>query len=116
MFELPVFQATATIRTGGRQWFAEGVATFGLILTIIAVDRFSADRVAAAVGLYILSAYWCTASTSFANPAVTVARTLTNTFAGIAPETAPAIIAAQFAGALIAAVASSAPVADNDQY
>jgi glycerol uptake facilitator-like aquaporin len=102
MFELPVWQFSATVRTGGGQWFAEAVATFGLLLTILGCLRGNAAAVPYAVGLYITSAYWFTASTSFANPAVTIARSLSDTFAGIAPPDAPAFIAAQFAGMLAA--------------
>lgn len=96
MFELPLWQVSVTIRTGVGQWFAEGVATFGLLLTILAT------RSAYAVGLYITAAYWFTASTSFANPAVTIARALSDTYAGIAPGGVLAFIAAQIVGALLA--------------
>jgi glycerol uptake facilitator-like aquaporin len=96
MFELPLWQVSVTIRTGVGQWFAEGVATFGLLLTILAT------RSAYAIGLYITAAYWFTASTSFANPAVTIARALSDTYAGIAPGGVLAFIAAQIAGALLA--------------
>jgi glycerol uptake facilitator-like aquaporin len=96
MFELPLWQVSVTIRTGVGQWFAEGVATFGLLLTILAT------RSAYAIGLYITAAYWFTASTSFANPAVTIARALSDTFAGIAPGGVLAFIAAQIVGALLA--------------
>lgn len=102
MFSLPLVQAAATLRTGGAQWLAEAVATFGLILTILGGLRFRPEAIAWLVGLYILAAYWFTASTSFANPAVTLARALTDTFAGIRPMDAPAFIAAQIAGALLA--------------
>ena len=101
MFDLPVLQISTTVRAGAGQWFAESLATFGLVLTILGTVRFAPERVAAAVGLYILSAYWFTASTSFANPAVTLARSLTDTFAGIAPAGVAAFIAAQIAGALL---------------
>jgi glycerol uptake facilitator-like aquaporin len=87
-------------RTGPAQWFAEFVATFGLIMTILAVSRFRSEAIPLAVGLYITAAYWFTASTSFANPAVTIARTLTASFSGIAPGDAPMFIAAQLIGAL----------------
>jgi glycerol uptake facilitator-like aquaporin len=96
MFELPLWQVSVTIRTGVGQWFAEGVATFGLLLTILAT------RSAYAIGLYITAAYWFTASTSFANPAVTIARALSDTYAGIAPGGVLAFIAAQIVGALLA--------------
>jgi glycerol uptake facilitator-like aquaporin len=107
MFAEPVLQVSAKLRDGPAQAFSEAVATFGLLLTIFGTLRFRPALTPAAVGLYITSAYWFTASTSFANPAVTVARSLSNTFAGIAPASAPAFIAAQLAGAL-AAVAVSA--------
>src|SRR5215468_3712764 len=84
-FELPLWQFSATIRTGPGQWLAEAVATFGLILTIFGCIARTPVAVPYAVGLYITSAYWFTASTSFANPAVTIARSLSDTFAGIAP-------------------------------
>ena len=96
MFELPLWQVSVTIRTGGGQWFAEAVATFGLLLTVLAT------RSAYAIGLYITAAYWFTASTSFANPAVTIARALSDTYAGIAPGGVLAFIAAQIVGALLA--------------
>jgi glycerol uptake facilitator-like aquaporin len=104
MFELPVWQLSITARTGPGQWIAESVATFGLLVTIFGCVARAPAAVAYAVGLYITSAYWFTASTSFANPAVTIARALTNTFAGIAPAHVLAFIAAQFAG-MFAAVA-----------
>jgi glycerol uptake facilitator-like aquaporin len=106
MFELPVWQISITLRTGPGQWLAEAVATFGLLLTIFGCVWRRPDSVAYAVGLYITAAYWFTASTSFANPAVTVARSLSDTFAGIAPAGVPGFIAAQLAGTL-AAVALS---------
>ena len=99
MFELPVLQFSTTVRTGAGQWTAEAIAAFGLILTILGTVRLRPDSVATAVGLYILSAYWFTSSTSFANPAVTVARAFTDTFAGIAPGDVLGFIAAQLAGA-----------------
>ena len=102
MFELPVWQFSATVRTGPGQWLAEGVATFGLLLTIFGCIRCAAASVPYAVGLYIAAAYWFTASTSFANPAVTVARSLSDTFAGIAPSGVVAFIMAQLVGALFA--------------
>ena len=104
MFDLPVWQLSAKVRSGGGQWFAEAVATFGLVLTIFGCVARSPSAVPYAVGLYITAAYWFTASTSFANPAVTIARALSDTFAGIAPSSAPAFIAAQIAGALVAVV------------
>jgi glycerol uptake facilitator-like aquaporin len=104
MFALPFWQISGTLRTGPAQWFSEGIATFGLLLTIFGCVARAPDATAYAVGLYIAAAYWFTASTSFANPAVTVARALTNTFAGIAPSGIPAFILAQLAG-MLAAVA-----------
>lgn len=102
MFEAPVFMLSEKIRTGGGQWVAEIVATFGLVATIIACVRHRAEAVPYAVGLYITSAYWFTASTSFANPAVTIARTLTDTFSGIRAADAPLFILCQIIGALLA--------------
>jgi glycerol uptake facilitator-like aquaporin len=101
MFELPVWQFSTNVRSGAGQWLAEAIATFGLLLTIFGLARTPA-AIPYAVGLYITSAYWFTASTSFANPAVTIARSLSDTFAGIAPSGAPTFIAAQLAGMLIA--------------
>ncbi|HLN49647.1 MAG TPA: MIP/aquaporin family protein [Steroidobacteraceae bacterium] len=98
MFELPVWQFSATVRTGPGQWLAEGIATFGLLQTIFGCIARTPAAVPYAVGLYITSAYWFTASTSFANPAVTIARALSDTFAGIAPAGVPAFIAAQLVG------------------
>lgn len=103
MFGEPIVQVSTKLRSGGDQAFAEVVATFGLLATILGVSRFRPDSTPMAVGLYITAAYWFTASTSFANPAVTVARSLSDTFAGIAPASAPAFILAQFVGALLAA-------------
>jgi glycerol uptake facilitator-like aquaporin len=100
MFDLPLFQLAAKARTGPSQWFAEFVATFGLLLTVLTLVRFRIEAIPFAVGLYITAAYWFTASTSFANPAVTVARALTDTFAGIAPSHAVPFVVAQFYGAL----------------
>lgn len=102
MFELDVMQWSIKERTGVSQWLAEGVATFGLVTTILLTLRARPDAVAMGVGLYITAAYWFTASTSFANPAVTIARSLTDTFSGINPAHAPAFIAAQFVGAILA--------------
>jgi glycerol uptake facilitator-like aquaporin len=104
MFELPLWQVSLHARTGIGQWFAEFVATFGLVLTIVGCLARTPAAVPYAVGLYITSAYWFTASTSFANPAVTIARALSNTFAGIAPSGVAAFTAAQFMG-MLAAVA-----------
>lgn len=103
MFGLEAVQIGGTARNGFGQWLGEFIATFGLIMTILGCVRFRPEALPAAVGLYIGSAYWFTSSTSFANPAVTIARSLSDTFAGIAPEDAPAFIAAELAGALVAA-------------
>ena len=100
MFALPVIEISAHIRTGGAQWFSEAVATFGLLLTILAGIRFEQRAVPGLVGLYIVAAYWFTASTSFANPAVAIARSLTDTFSGIRPIDLPGFVAAQVTGAL----------------
>lgn len=102
MFDMDLVQVSTQTRTGAGQWLAEGVATFGLVATILATLKARPSAVAAMVGLYISAGYWFTASTSFANPAVTVARSFTDTFSGIAPADAPAFIAAQFVGALVA--------------
>lgn len=102
MFDLDLLQASQKVRSGGSQWFAEGVATFGLLLTILATVKVKESAVAMAVGLYITAAYWFTASTSFANPAVTIARGFSDTFAGIRPTDVPWFIAAQIIGALVA--------------
>jgi glycerol uptake facilitator-like aquaporin len=102
MFELPPLQIAATARTGIGQWLAEAVATFGLVFTILAGVRFRRDAIPWLVGLYITAAYWFTASTSFANPAVAIARALSDTFAGIRPVDVPAFIGAEVAGALLA--------------
>ena len=102
MFELPVIQYSVKIRTGLGQWLGEGIATFGLILTILGTLRHRPHWLPATVALYITAAYWFTSSTSFANPAITVARTLSDSFAGIAPANAAAFIAAQLAGAVLA--------------
>ncbi len=98
MFALPLFELSSTVRTGGSQWLAEAVATFGLLLTIFGCVARAPQAVPYAVGLYITAAYWFTASTSFANPAVTIARALSDTFAGIAPGGVPGFIVAQFLG------------------
>jgi glycerol uptake facilitator-like aquaporin len=104
MFELPIIQISETARTGTGQWLAEAVAAFGLMFTILAGLRFRSDAIPWLVGLYITAAYWFTASTSFANPAVAIARALSNTFAGIRPSDLPGFIAAEVIGALIAMV------------
>lgn len=103
MFGLPVLQVSTHLRDGPAQWLAEFTATFGLILTIAGGLRFAPAAIPMLVGLYITGAYWFTASTSFANPAVTVARALTRSFAGIAPHSAPGFIAAQLLAALMSA-------------
>jgi glycerol uptake facilitator-like aquaporin len=104
MFNENLLQISTKARVGTGPWFAEALATFGLIVTIFGTQRWKADMVPVTVGLYIASAYWFTASTSFANPAVTLARTITNTFAGIQPSHAPAFIVAQLVGALAGAL------------
>jgi len=106
MFELPLLQVATTVRTGPGQWLAEAVAAFGLTLTILGCLASAPAAVAYAVGLYITAAYWFTASTSFANPAVTIARAFSNTFAGIAPSGVIMFIAAQLAGMLLAVAAA----------
>lgn len=102
MFALPVMQISAKLRDGPAQIFSEAVATFGLIGAILGASRYRPEATPVIVGLYITSAYWFTASTSFANPAVTVARSLSDSFAGIAPTSAPGFIAGQLIGALTA--------------
>lgn len=102
MFADDVIQFSTTIRTGGAQWFSEWVACFGLVLTILATLKVRADAVPMAVGLYITSAYWFTASTSFANPAVTIARGFSDTFAGIRPVDVPLFVVVQLVGAVCA--------------
>jgi glycerol uptake facilitator-like aquaporin len=104
MFDLPLLQASSKVRTGLGQGFSEWVATFGLVTTILLTLRSKPDAIATSVGLYITAAYWFTASTSFANPAVTFARAFSNTFAGIRLADAPMFITAQLVGALSAMV------------
>jgi glycerol uptake facilitator-like aquaporin len=106
MFDLPVWQISTHVRFGPAQWFSGGVATFGLLLTIFGCVARTPSAVPYAVGLYITAAYWFTASTSFANPAVTFARALSDTFAGIAPSSVGAFILAQLAGTLAAVAVS----------
>jgi len=108
MFDLPLIFASQKVRTGASQWLSEFVATFGLILVIAAVSRIG-SRFAAplAIAAYITAAYWFTASTSFANPAVTLARSLSDSFAGIRMSDVPAFVVAQFAGAVAAVILSS---------
>jgi glycerol uptake facilitator-like aquaporin len=101
MFALPLLDASMKARTGAAQWFAEAVAAFGLVATILAGIRFQRAAVPWLVGLYITAAYWFTASTSFANPAVAIARSFTNTFSGIRPRDLPGFIAAEFCGAIL---------------
>ena len=107
MFDLPLLQLSLKGRTGLGQWTGELVATFGLVLTILGTVRYRREWVPASVALYITAAYWFTSSTSFANPAITVARSLSDTFAGIAPHDVPLFIAAQLAGAAAAALVAN---------
>jgi glycerol uptake facilitator-like aquaporin len=107
MFALPLLDASLKMRTGGAQWLAEGVAAFGLVATILAGIRFERTSVPWLVGLYITAAYWFTSSTSFANPAVAIARSMTNTFSGIRPIDLPGFIAAELCGALAALMLTS---------
>jgi len=102
MFDLPVLEFSTKARTGIGQWLGEAIATFGLILTILGTVRHRHVWVPPSVAFYIVAAYWFTSSTSFANPAITIARSLSNSFAGIAPADVPGFIVAQIAGALIA--------------
>ncbi|CAN7268267.1 aquaporin [Rhizobium sp. LjRoot254] len=104
MFDLPLFQVATTVRTGLGQWLAEAIATFGLLLTILLGLKMRGEAIPWLVGLYITAAYWFTASTSFANPAVAIARALSDTFAGIRPIDVPGFIVAESAGALLAMV------------
>ena len=113
MFDLPILQYSIKARSGVGQWTGEAVATFGLILTILGTVRHRPAWVPASVALYIVSAYWFTSSTSFANPAITVIRSLSNSFAGIAPHDVPAFILAQLVGAAAGALAGRA-LFDND--
>jgi glycerol uptake facilitator-like aquaporin len=106
MFALPAFSISHHARTGAPQWFSEFVATFGLLLVIRTVARFTPDWLPFAVAAYIVAAYWFTASTSFANPAVAIARSLSDTFAGIRPVDVPAFLAAQLAGGFSAVIVS----------
>jgi glycerol uptake facilitator-like aquaporin len=104
MFALPLIDASLKTRTGGPQWLAEAIAAFGLVATILAGIRFNRSAVPWLVGLYITAAYWFTASTSFANPAVAIARSMTNTFSGIRPADLPGFIAAELCGAVVALI------------
>jgi glycerol uptake facilitator-like aquaporin len=107
MFDLPLLQYSAKTRTGSGQWLGEAIATFGLILTILGTVCHRPHWVPASVALYITAAYWFTSSTSFANPAITVARSLSDTFSGIAPGNAPLFIVAQLVGAVLAAAVAA---------
>lgn len=102
MFELPIIQASTHVRAGSAQMLSEGVATFALLFTILGVSRWRAEAAPAAVALVIVAGYWWTASTSFANPAISIARAMSDTFAGVRPDDVPAFILAQIAGALVA--------------
>lgn len=108
MFAVPILEFSTKIRTGPGQWAGEFIATFGLLLTILGTLRHRPEAVPTSVALYIVAAYWFTSSTSFANPAITVARALSDSFAGIAPVNVPAFIVAQLAGALAAHFTASA--------
>ena len=108
MFDLPLLQVSMKVRSGPAQAFSEGIATFGLVATILLTLRLKPSAVAASVGLYIGAAYWFTSSTSFANPAVTLARAISNTFAGIRPEDVPLFVIAQAIGALSGAAVAAA--------
>ncbi|MEO5578320.1 MAG: MIP/aquaporin family protein [Sphingomicrobium sp.] len=113
MFDLPLLQYSAKARTGSGQWLGEAIATFGLVLTIWGTAKHRPKAVPASVALYITAAYWFTSSTSFANPAITVARSLTDSFSGIAPGNAPGFIIAQLVGAALAALAVRALFGDR---
>ena len=102
MFDLEILQFSTKARAGIGQWAGEGIATFGLVLSILGLVRYRPEAIPAGVALYITAAYWFTSSTSFANPAITLVRSLSDTFAGIAPHDVPAFIAAQLAGAVLA--------------
>lgn len=102
MFDLPILQFSVKARSGIGQWTGELIATFGLVVTILGLIRHRAEAIPAGVALYITAAYWFTSSTSFANPAIAIVRSLSNSFAGIAPVDVPAFIAAQLAGAVLA--------------
>lgn len=117
MFDLPLLQLSVKARSGAGQWLSEAIATFGLVLTIWGTAKARPKAVSASVALFITAAYWFTSSTSFANPAITVARSLTDSFSGIAPHDAPGFIVAQLVGAGLAALAVRAlfdhPVGDE---
>lgn len=108
MFAEPIAQLSAKTRTGAGQWTGEFVATFGLVFVILGTLRHRPQSVPASVALYIVAAYWFTSSTSFANPAITLARSVSDTFAGIAPHDVPGFILSQFAGAMVALLAGNA--------
>lgn len=114
MFGLDLWQPGTRVRSGSAQWLSEGVATFGLLLTILLGARFRASAIPALVACYIVAAYWFTASTSFANPAVTLARSLTQSFAGIQPADVPGFAVAQLAGALLAWAVFHALIGNGD--
>lgn len=117
MFELPLLQVSTTARVGQGTLIGEMIAAFGLVLLIFGLKEKNAERIPLAVGLYITSAYWFTSSTSFANPAITIARAMSDTFAGIAPSSVPLFVAGQIAGTLIAVAAAGGlfgkPVSEN---
>jgi glycerol uptake facilitator-like aquaporin len=113
MFDLPILQSSTTLRTGVGQWAGEVIATFGLLLTILVTREASNRSVPLSVALYIAAGYWFTSSTSFANPAITVARSLTDTFAGIAPVDVLGFVAAQLAGAICALLAAKVVISNN---
>ncbi|MDJ0979488.1 MAG: MIP/aquaporin family protein [Erythrobacter sp.] len=113
MFEQPLIQIARTARTGIGQWTGEFIATFGLVLTVLLLVRYRPTAIPAAVALYISSAIWFTSSTSFANPAITVARALSDTYTGIAPADAPMFIGAQLTGAVVAALLAQWLVTDG---
>ncbi len=115
MFDAPVFQFSENIRTGRGQWLGEGIATFGLLFTILGCLRSRPDWVAPGVGLFIAAGYWFTSSTSFANPAITVGRAFTNSFSGIAPADVLGFVLAQFAGAILAWLACRWLFAENQR-
>ena len=114
MFAHPILEFSTKVRNGPGQWAGEFIATFGLVFVILGTLRHRPQGVPAAVALYIVAAYWFTSSTSFANPAITLARALTDTFAGIAPADVPAFVAAQLLGAGAALLAGQAIFADQD--
>jgi len=115
MFDVPIFQLSEKIRSGPGQWTGETVATFGLILTILGTARVRPASIPASVALYITAAYWFTSSTSFANPAITIARSLSDSFAGIAPASMPAFIAAQMVGAVAAHLVGATIFASTEE-